>query len=144
LRPGHHWVCQFGDACDGTSCENEFKLQARKWEDYKGTRFYDVERALLIKRWLNRVDEDASGLTFEDWDPTENVDSSQVPVVMIINSSELKTAGFTLREVFLLEREAAANRRSTCGAGIRQLEGMGPKRFILSVDDDTEFRSRCE
>ena len=22
--------------------------------------------------------------------------------------------------------------------------GMGPKRFMLSVDDDTEFRSRCE
>jgi hypothetical protein len=21
---------------------------------------------------------------------------------------------------------------------------MGPKRFVLSVDDDTEFRSRCE
>jgi len=40
--------------------------------------------------------------------------------------------------------ETAARRRSTCGAGIRQLEGTGPKRFIMSVDDDTEFRSRCE
>jgi hypothetical protein len=28
--------------------------------------------------------------------------------------------------------------------GLRSLEGMGPKRFVLSVDDDTEFRSRCE
>ena len=27
---------------------------------------------------------------------------------------------------------------------IRSLEGMGTKRFVLSVDDDTEFRSRCE
>ena len=34
--------------------------------------------------------------------------------------------------------------RSTRGAGIRQIEGMGPKRFILSVDDDAEFKSRCE
>ena len=59
----------------------------------------------------------------------------------IINSSELRAAGFTLREAFLPEFEAVARRRSVRGAGIRQLEGMGPKRFILSVDDDTEFRS---
>jgi len=74
---------------------------------------------------------------FEEWDPTENVDSSQMPVAMIINSSELRPAGFTLREVFPPEFEAAARSRSTRGAGIR-------KRFILSVDDATEFRSRCE
>jgi len=144
LRPGHHWLCQFRDACDGTSCENEFNLQARKWEAYKGTRFYECERALVIKRWLNRVDEDASGLTFEEWDPTEIVDSSQMPVAMNINSSELRAASFTLREVFPPVLETAARCRSTHGAGIRQFEGMGPKRFILSVDDDTEFRSRCE
>jgi len=49
--------------------------------------------------------------------------------------------------VFPLELETAARRRSTCGAGpagIRQLEGMGPKRFTRSVDDDTEFRSQLE
>ena len=84
------------------------------------------------------------GLTFEERDPTGNVDSSQMLVAMIINSSELRAAGLTLREVFLLELEAAARRRSTRGAGIRQLEGMGPKHFMLSVDDDTECRSRCE
>ncbi len=28
--------------------------------------------------------------------------------------------------------------------GLWSLDGMGPKRFVLSVDDDTEFRSRCE
>ena len=125
-------------------CKNEQQLQARKWKDYKGTHFYDGECALVSKRWLNRVDEDASGLTFEEWDPTENVDSLQMPVAMKINSSELRAAGFTLREVFLPELEAAARCWSTRGAGIRQLEGMGPRRFILSVDDDIEFRSRCE
>jgi len=71
----------------------------------------------VIKRWLNRVDEDASGLTFEEWDPTENFDSSQMPVAMIINSSELRAAGFTLQEVFPLELEAAARHRCTRGAG---------------------------
>ena len=79
-----------------------------------------------------------------EWDSTENVDSSQMPVAMIINSSELRAAGFTLREMLPPELETAARRRSTRGAGIRQLEDMGPKRFIMSVDDDTEFMSRCE
>ncbi len=32
----------------------------------------------------------------------------------------------------------------TRGVGLRSLEHMGPKRFVLSVDDDAEFRSRCE
>jgi len=132
LRPGHPWLCQFEDAGDGTSCENEFNLQARKWEDYKGTRFYDGEHAVVIKRWLNRVDEIASGLTFGEGDPTENVESSQMPVAMIINSSELRAPGFTLREVFPPELEAAARCRSTRGAGIRQLEGIDhPKKMCF-------------
>ena len=40
----------------------QFELGPRKWEDYKGTRFYNGDQALVIKRWLNRVDEDASYL----------------------------------------------------------------------------------
>jgi len=67
-----------------------------------------------------------------------------MPVAMSINSNELRAAGFTLGKVFPLELEATARRRSTCSAEIRQLEGMGPKRFMLSVDDDTEFRSQRE
>ncbi len=27
----------------------------------------------------------------------------------------------------------------TRGTGLRSLQGMGPKRFVLLVDDDTEF-----
>jgi len=67
-----------------------------------------------------------------------------MPVAMIIDSSESRAAGFTLCEVFPLKLEAAARHRSTRDAGIRQLEDMGPKRFMLSVDGDTEFRTRCE
>ena len=37
-----------------------------------------------------------------------------------------------------------ATGRRTRGAGLRQLQGMGPTRFVLAVDDDNEFRSRCE
>jgi hypothetical protein len=59
------------------------------------------------------------------------------------DSIELYTAGFKLKEVLPPALETAARVR-TRGAGLRSLEGMGPKRFVLSVDDDTEFRSRCE
>ena len=64
---------------------------------------------------------------------------------MDINSSELREAGFKLQEVLSPTLEAAARGgMRTRGAEPRSLEGMGPKRFVLSVDDDTEFRSRCE
>ena len=64
---------------------------------------------------------------------------------MLVNSSELRAAGFKLKELLPPELEAAArNGRCTRGAGLRQLQGMGPTRFVLAVDDDTEYRSRCE
>jgi hypothetical protein len=117
----------------------------REHETVEGTRFYNGDQALVIKRWLNRVDEDASGLTFEEWDPASEADTSQEPVAMIINSSELRAAGFKLKEVFPLQLESAARGgMRTRGAGLRRLQGMGPQRFLLHVDDDTEFRSRCE
>ena len=89
------------------------------------------------------MEEDASGLTFQEWTP--DVDTSRPPVVMLINSSELRTAGFNLKEALSPALEVTT-RGGMCtrGSGLRSLEGMGPKRFVLSVDDDTEFRSRCE
>ena len=51
----------------------------------------------LIKYWINRVKEDVSGLTFQEWTP--DVDTSRSPVLMLINSSELRAAGFKLKEV---------------------------------------------
>ena len=112
---------------------------------YKGTRFYNGNRALRLKRWLHRVDEGASGLTFEEWDPIKDADDSQTPVPMIISSSVLRGASFNLQEVIPPALEASARSgRHTRGAGLRQLEGMGRKRFVLSADDDNELRSRCE
>jgi len=91
------------------------------------------------------VVEDASGLTFEGWDPIKDADDSQTHVPMIINSSKLRDADFNLQEVIPPTQEAAARsgRRARC-AGLRQLEGMGRKRSVLSADDDNELRSRCE
>ena len=77
--------------------------------------------------------------------PIKDADESQTPAPMIINSSELRGADFNLQEVIppALEVAARSGRRMR-GAGLRQLEGMGRKRFILSPEDDNELRSRCE
>jgi len=86
------------------------------------------------------MDEDAAGLAFEEWDPIKDADDSQTPVPMIINSNKLRGAGFNLQEVIppALEATVRSGRR-TRGAGLRQLEGMGRKRFVLSPDDDNEL-----
>jgi hypothetical protein len=42
---------------------------------------------------LSYSDEDACGLTFQEWNPARAVDKSQEPVPMIINSSQMRAAG---------------------------------------------------
>ncbi len=86
MRPGHHWLCEFGDAGNGTSFERQFNLGHHQCEDYRGTRFYNKDSALVIKFWLNRVEEDASGLTFQEWTP--DVDTSRPPVAMMIEERD--------------------------------------------------------
>ncbi len=91
------------------------------------------------------MDEDASGLTFEEWDPSADTDASEAPVTMIVNSSELCATGFDLREVIPLQLEASeCGGQRTRGAALKQIHGMGTRRYVLSVDNDNEFRSRCE
>ncbi len=93
----------------------------------------------------HRVDEDASGLTFEEWDPSADTDASEGPVSMIVNSSELCPVGFDLREVIPLQLEAATRGvRRTCCETLNQIHDMGTRRYVLSVDNDNESRSRCE
>jgi len=90
-------------------------------------------RSAEVKEQQKKEPDRPSGLKFEEWDQTENVDSSQMLVAMMINSSELRAAGFMLRKVFPRELESASRRRSTRSAGIRQFEGMGPKRFQFYI-----------
>ncbi len=80
-------------------------MGARKYEEYKGVRFGDGDSVLVVDVWLHRVDEDASGLTFEEWDPSVDTDASETPVAMIVNSSELRDVGFDLREGIPLQLE---------------------------------------
>jgi hypothetical protein len=63
-------------------------------------------------------------------------------VAMIVNSSELRSAGFDLREVMPLQLETVT--RGGRRTDLKQIHGMGTRRYLLSVDNDNEFRSRCE
>ena len=63
------WVIRLSG--DGTSVKKLFTLPRRAWVDFEGVRFYNGESALVVKRWLHRVEADASGLTFVEWDPQE-------------------------------------------------------------------------
>ena len=154
LRPGHHWLFEFGDAGDGTcfatlpNGKKEFTLPARKWVVYKGVRFYNGDKAIVVKRWLHRLAEDASGLTFVEWDPEAEADPDAPPAELILNSSQLRAAGFSLTELLPPQLESlaryGASRGTRSGAGLQQLQGMGPTKFLLHVDNDNEYRSRCE
>jgi len=70
------------------------------------------------------------GVTFEKGDLTLTVDSSQMPVTMMI----MKASGCKLLEIFFSELDATAHCKITCSARIRQLRVTGPNRFTLSVD----------
>jgi len=122
-------------------------------QDYKGTRFYNGERALVINlyylaQWSNRVGRDVSGLT--SWHLRSGTWQRMfTPRRCLCDDYQLKRSesrSFTLRGMFPPELEAAARHRCTHSAGIRQLDGMDSDLncFMLSVDDKTEFRSRCE
>ena len=81
MRPGHFWICKFGTVPGSMSCvEQKFELQGRKWEEYRGTRYYDGDSALVVELWLHRVADDLSGLTFQEWDPSLRGPTGPFPV----------------------------------------------------------------
>ncbi len=141
MRPGHFWICKFGTVPGSMTCvERKFELEGLKckWEEYKGTRYSDGDSALVVELWLHRVADDTSGLS------AGTVDTS-VPVAMLVNSSELRAADFPLAEVRPLQLDAVARGgRRTRGAAVRKLQGVGNSTFVLSMENDNDFRSRCE
>jgi hypothetical protein len=109
------------------------------------TRYSDGDSALVVELWLYRVADDLSGLTFQEWDPTTGTDDTSAPVVMLVNSRELLTADFPLVDVRPLHLDTVARGvRRTRDAAVRKLQGVGNSTFILSVENDNDFRSRCE
>jgi hypothetical protein len=145
-RPGHFWICKLGTFPGTMSCvEKKFKLQVHRWEEYKGTRYSDGDSALVVELWLYRVADDLSGLTFQEWDPSAGSDDTSVPVTMIVNSTELRTTDLPLQEVRPLQLDVVdRGGRRTRGAAVRKLQVVGNSTFVLSVENDNDFRSRCE
>ena len=95
-------------------------------------RFGNGDYALVVDVWFHRVDEDASGLTFEEWVPSADTDASEAPVVMIVNSSELCAAGFDLREVLPLQLE-------TVTSGGQRTTALPSSRFTVWVPGGMYF-----
>jgi hypothetical protein len=101
--------------------------------------------ALVVELWLHRVADDTSGLTFQEWDPSAGTDDTSAPVATFVNSRELRAADFPLPEVRPLHLDAVVREgRRTRGAAVRNLQGVGNSTFVLSVENDNDFRSRCE
>ena len=82
---------------------------------------------------------------FQEWDPSAGSDDTSAPAAILVNSSELCAADFPLTEVRPLQLDAVARGgRRACGAAVRKLQGVGNSTFVLSVEHDNDFRSRCE
>ena len=72
-------------------------------------------------------------------------DDGSAPVAMVVNSSELHPVDFHLTEVSPLQLDAVTHGgRRTHGAAVRKVQDVGNSTFVLSVENDTDFRSRCE
>jgi hypothetical protein len=129
---GHFWICKLGTFPGSMTCvERKFELRVRKykWEEYKDIRYSDGDNTLLLELWLHRVADDLSGLTFQEWD----------------NSSDLCAPDFPLAEVSPLQLDVVTRGgRRTRGAVVRNLQGVGNSTFVLSVENDNDYRSRCE
>ncbi len=55
---------KFGTVPGSMNCvEKKFQLQDHKWEEYRGTRYYDGDNTLVVELWLYWVADDLSGLT---------------------------------------------------------------------------------
>jgi hypothetical protein len=101
--PGHFWLLKFGKVPGYNNCvQKKFKLDPHKDEEYKGVRFGNGDCTLVVDVWQDQVDQEVSGLTFEEWDPSVDTDASEDPVTMIVNSSEMCSVCFDLREVIPL------------------------------------------
>jgi hypothetical protein len=116
-----------------------------KWEEYKDTRYSDGDSTLVVELWLYRVADDLSGLTFQEWDPSECSDDTSAPVVILVNSSELFAADLSLEEVMSLQLDVVTRGgRRTRVETVRKFQGVGNSTFVLSVENENDFRSRCE
>ena len=162
LRPGHHWLFEFGDGGDGTCidkpsehelhADGSFKLAPRKWVEYKGVRFYNGDMALVVKRWLHRVETDASALSFIEWDETMEKAPDAPTAGMIVNSSELRTVQGHQKNDFVLQpinpprfraKTVRSKKKSSLDAQ-PQVVYPANQKWALKSEIDMDTRAVCE
>ena len=106
-----------------------------------GVQGHDGDRTLVVELWFHRIVDDFSGLTFQEWDPLVGTDDASDVVTMLVNSSELRTTDFHLTEVSPLQLDSVTRGdRRARGTAVRILEGVGNSTFVLSVENDNDFR----
>ena len=77
--------------------------------------------------------------------PSSGTDDESSPVEILVNSNDLCDTDFHLVEVRSLQLDSVARGgRRTRGAAVRKLQVVGNSTFVLSVENDNDFRSRCE
>ncbi len=95
--------------------------------------------------WICKFGTVPGSMSCVEWDPSAGADDASAPVVMLVNSSEQRAADFHLEEVSPLQLdEVSRGRRRTRGVAVRKLQVVGNSTFVLSVENDNDFRSRCE
>ena len=73
------------------------------------------------------------------------VSSNANEVLMRVTAFTLCTADFHLAELSPLQLDAVAREdRRTRAPAVRKLHDVGNSTFVLSVENDNDFRSRCE
>ena len=128
------------EAGDGSCVMKTFSFAPRGWGMYEGTRFYDGEAALKVKRWFHRVDDDASGCTFVEHDPQKDKAPGAPPAAMLINSIKLRGVFGVDKFKEIRPPALQLGRGVRRGAGVKQLEGVGEIRFVLDSEKDSEMR----
>ena len=142
MRPGHFWICKFGTVPGSISCvEKKFELQTRKWEEYKDTRYYDGDKALVessttipnpIQPQLLMICQDSR---FRSGTP-------QWVMTMQVLRWQCSSTRASCAEVRSLQLDSVTRGgRRTRGAAVRKLQVVGNSTFVLSVENDNDFRS---
>jgi hypothetical protein len=103
------------------------------------------ENEVIIGTWEITIRREHVCKTFQEWDPSSGSDDTSSPVSMIVSLSDLRDTDFPLTEVRPLQLDTVAHGDGrTSGASVRKFQGVGNITFVLSVENNNDFRSRCE
>ena len=98
----------------------------------------------VVKRWFHRADDDASGCTFIEWDPTKEAAPGVPPAALLFNSCKLRGVFTELQFKALLPPALeGAGRMRTRGASLREVKGVGKVRHLLCPNKDNDTRHTC-